>query len=118
MISTRRNIIRKSLAVLLAAMLPVKLSAFMKKEKPLIKTMSINPVEWADGTWSLETFGSGNKSFYLNRAAREVWDLIDGKRTEDDICIVMSEHYELPLNEIKPSVLHLLESMKNQRLLV
>ncbi len=84
------------------------------------RTMNIKPELWDDGSWCLAIpgCGHGTKSYFLNSTAAEIWNLIDGRRSEEEIAEIISEKYSLSRKEAASAVKVLITSMKEQNLLV
>ncbi len=120
---TRKSVIEKT-AVLIAAMgLP---AIFLKKlnarvnSVPLQRVMNLEAMPESDGSWVLEIPGckNGEKYFYLNSSAREVWELIDATNTTGDIAAIISERYSISGADALEAVQTLVSSMREHHLVI
>lgn len=56
--------------------------------------------------------------FTLNETAKAIWQLLDGKRTLQDVSRELSAEFEFPAGEIERDVLGLVEELLKRRMLV
>ncbi len=56
--------------------------------------------------------------FTFNETGKAIWDLLDGKRSLDEVVAALSEKYEAPPQEIEGDVLGLVEELVKRRILV
>jgi len=56
--------------------------------------------------------------FTLNETAKAIWQLLDGKRTLQDVSRELSAEFEFPAGEIERDVLGLVEELLKRRILV
>ncbi len=65
--------------------------------------------------------GIGNADdelFTLNETGKAIWQLLDGKRTLQDVSRELSAEFESPAGEIERDVLGLVEELLKRRMLV
>ncbi len=120
-ILTRRSIIKKTTLVMAALGLPPFITNRLMARGngiPLERVIDREALAESDGTWLLEVPGSGGKFFSLNRTAREVWDLIDGRNSAEAITRILASRYSLPEKEINEALLPLIASMKEVNLVI
>ena len=56
-----------------------------------------------------------NKIYTLNETAREMWELIDGKRKLNDIVEELSARYNVPRERIKTDLEEFIKDMKERK---
>jgi len=56
--------------------------------------------------------------FTLNETGKAIWQLLDGKRTLQDVSRELSAEFEFPAGEIERDVLGLVEELLKRRILV
>ena len=56
--------------------------------------------------------------FTLNETGKAIWQLLDGKRTLQDVSRELSAEFEFPAGEIERDVLGLVEELLKRRMLV
>ncbi len=56
--------------------------------------------------------------FTLNETGREIWNLLDGNRSLEDVTSELVQSYDSPTNEIEKDVLGLVQELVNRRMLV
>jgi hypothetical protein len=56
--------------------------------------------------------------YTLNETGKAIWDLLDSKRSLDDITTALGEKYESSLNEIEKDVIGLVEELVKRRMLI
>jgi|GEM_PF-3801970 len=120
---TRKNLLTRTIVLCAGLGLPRPLlnKLFARSEAlPLRKVLNIPARLESDGTWSLEieTSRGGDKFFYLNRSAFEIWNLIDGRRTEKEIAALLAKTYGISSTEAEDAVTALTDSLKEQNLVV
>ncbi|MFA6219978.1 MAG: PqqD family protein [Erythrobacter sp.] len=53
----------------------------------------------------------GGELFSLSGTAREIWRLIDGRRTENEIAAVLADRFDAPARRITDDVVALVERL-------
>ena len=56
--------------------------------------------------------------YTVNETGKEIWDLLDGKRTVKDIAVRLAERFEASLEEIEADVEALVGELLDRRILV
>lgn len=56
--------------------------------------------------------------FNLNETGKAIWQLLDGKRTLQDVARELAAEFEFPAGEIEPDVIGLVEELLKRRILV
>lgn len=56
--------------------------------------------------------------YTLNDTGREIWNLIDGKRTIKDIVTELTNNYSAPFDEINRDVLGITRELINRKILI